>query len=91
VIAEWREDNTPGIINSIILASVIGGGATIYSKTRRSKSSLKNMKRDQFDEKENPFETHSTEKDNSSFFEDQRAPFLKKSKVKDMVGWLLGR
>jgi hypothetical protein len=38
VIAEWRVDNTPGIINGAILAGVAGMAAVIYTKTQRNKS-----------------------------------------------------
>ena len=38
VIAEWKVDNTPGIINGAILAGVAGMAAVIYTKTQRNKS-----------------------------------------------------
>jgi hypothetical protein len=36
LIAEWREDSTPGIINGLILAGVGVTGFFIYNKTRKS-------------------------------------------------------
>jgi|CXWL01.1.fsa_nt_gi hypothetical protein len=36
VIAEWREDSTPGIINGLILAGVGVTGFFIFNKTRKS-------------------------------------------------------
>ena len=44
VIAEWKEDNTPGIFNSIVLAGVAGVAILIYSKTRNGKLSSINGK-----------------------------------------------
>ncbi len=44
VIAEWREDNTPGIFNGIILAGVAGVAILIYGKTRNGKLALINGK-----------------------------------------------
>ena len=36
-IAEWRSDDSPGIINGIILAGVAGIAGVVYAKTRKSK------------------------------------------------------
>jgi len=44
VIAEWKEDSTPGIFNSIILAGVAGVAILIYTKTRNGKLSSINGK-----------------------------------------------
>jgi hypothetical protein len=37
VIAEWKEDGTPGVFNALILAGVGGIAVLIYSKTRNGK------------------------------------------------------
>jgi hypothetical protein len=39
VIAEWKEDGTPGLFNGIVLAGVAGIAIVIYSKTRNGKLS----------------------------------------------------
>ena len=38
VIAEWRTDNTPGIINGLILAGVAGMAVLVYTKTQKNKT-----------------------------------------------------
>ena len=38
VIAEWRTDNTPGIINGAILAGVAGMAVVVYTKTQKNKA-----------------------------------------------------
>ena len=45
VIAEWREDNTPGIINGIILAGVGGFAAVVLIKTQKNNLLRNNGKR----------------------------------------------
>ena len=83
VIAEWKEDNTPGIINGAILAGVAGMAAVIYTKTQRNKSKsekLQGLKKLSFEKflslrKKTPENTPS---------------FYNKPK-KNILSWLLGK
>ena len=83
VIAEWKVDNTPGIINGVILAGVAGMAAVIYTKTQKNKSKA---------EKSNPLQNLSFEK----FLSLRKKPvddsptFYNKPK-KNILNWLLGK
>jgi len=41
VIAEWKTDNSPGIINGVILAGIVGIAALVYTKTQKNKGNSK--------------------------------------------------
>ena len=82
VIAEWRSDNTPGIINGIILAGIAGAAALVYTKsqknkTKSEKSLVQNLSFDKFlSLRKKPQE------DTPSFYNKPK---------RNIMDWLLGR
>ena len=84
IFAEWREDNTPGIINSIILAAIAGITALVYKKTHFSFLTSKESKilQPSFDKffsmKKKPSPVDNT-------------PEFYQTKKKSIVDWLLDR
>lgn len=88
IIAEYKQDNTPGIMNSFILAAIGGIGLFVYTKTQKPKLNFKfKSRKNQYQEKDlNPFEHY---RDNP-FESDVQIPRgrPKKSAVMD---WLMGR
>jgi hypothetical protein len=99
VIAEWKEDNTPGIFNSIILAGVGGIAILIYSKTRNGKfTSINNKLQSMRGKKQIPVnEEDSFDKffnTRSHGFENNQPSALIPSQpkgIKKTVDWLFGR
>jgi len=91
VIAEWKIDNTPGIINSIILAGVVGIAVVVYTKTR--KSNLMNLgKKNSQNGNENSFEKFFSTRNSPSESASNTPTFLaKQSKSKQIIDWLFGR
>lgn len=89
VIAQWKEDSSPGIYNSLILAGLAIAGAVIYSKTHNRFSFRKNVK--ELIDESKPFEKFfSLRKRNESL--DQHPSFYKKPKKKKAaLNWLLGK
>src|SRR3990172_1626922 len=83
VIAEWKTDSTPGIINGVILAGVAGMAALIYTKTQKNKSksgktlSMENL----------PFEKFLSLRKKSP----ENTPSFYNKPKKNIVDWLLGR
>ena len=92
VIAEWREDNTPGIINSLILAGAIGVAAIVFTKTRKSNLLAMEKKKLQKVKEGNPFEKFFSTKKQPSKQDLNTPSFMEKqSKGKQIMDWLLGR
>lgn len=84
VIAEWKVDNTPGIVNGVILAGVAGMAAVIYTKTQKGKSkSEKTLSRENL-----PFEKFLSLRSKPA--PDNSPSFYSKPK-KNILDWLLGR
>ncbi len=83
VIAEYKIDNTPGIINGAILAGVAGMAALVYTKAQKNKTkteqiaSLKNLSFDKF------LSLRSKPPENTP-------SFYKKPK-RNIMDWLMGR
>ncbi|MCZ6581760.1 MAG: hypothetical protein O6761_01120 [Thaumarchaeota archaeon] len=83
VIAEYKIDNTPGIINGAILAGVAGMAALVYTKAQKNKTkteqiaSLKNLSFDKF------LSLRSKPTENTP-------SFYKKPK-RNIMDWLMGR
>lgn len=83
VIAVWKSDSTPGIINAGILAGIAGVAAVIYSKTHKKvnlESKIPELGKASF---EKFFSMRNTKQDTSP-------SFYKKPK-KSILDWLLGR
>ncbi len=88
VVAEFKIDNTPGIINSIILAAMAGVGAIVFKKTRKNIKFSKKPKRSQeFEGEQNPFEKYSEEQR----FDDGEFHPRKQKKATAIMDWLMGR
>ena len=86
VIAEFRQDNTPGIVNSIILTAVAGVGGVVYLKTQKPKLSFKSRKKERVHEEINPFESYRDNPFESNLHIPARRP-----KKKAVMDWLMGR
>ena len=83
VIAEWKTDNTHGIINGAILAGVGGMAALIYTKTQKNKSkSIKNLSMENL-----PFEKFLSLRKKTP---DTSPSFYNKPK-RNILNWLLGK
>jgi len=83
VIAEWKTDNSPGIINGIILAGVAGIAVLVFTKTQKNKGDTKKylgMEKLSFDKF---LSLRSKPQENSP-------SFYNKPK-KNILDWLLGR
>ena len=91
VIAEWRVDNTPGIINSIILGGIVGVGILIYAKTRNGKLSSSNGKNNP-STLQRPFESFFNLRSRSVNPQQKTSPIIaKENRLKSILSWLLGR
>ena len=93
VIAEWKEDSTPAIVNSLILGSVGCVALLIYNKTRNGKLSfIKSKKPFTVNEQEGNFDkffntrTRSFDTSKQSSFVPSKPKFIKK-----IIGWLLDK
>ena len=87
VIAEWNNDSSPGIINSIILAAVGGIAILVYSKTQKGNFGRKNKNNEN---KSQSFEKFFTIR--KKVIDDKTPSFVeKKSSVSSILSWLLGR
>jgi len=88
VVAEFKIDSTPGIVNSIILAAMAGVGAIVFKKTRKNIKFSKKPKRSQeFEGEQNPFEKYSEEQR----FDDGEFHPRKQKKTGAVIDWLMGR
>jgi len=85
IVAEWKEDNTPGIINGIILAGIGGVAAVVYKKTHFN---LKNNKEHNGTQKLS-FDKFFSMKKPAAPAEDTPAFYTQKKK--SVVDWLLDR
>ena len=93
VIAEWKEDQTPGIVNSMILGGIGVAAFLIYNKTRPGKLRLKKDKKpiavnEQDVSFDKFFNTRTLRSDTS-----QQPPFMtsKQKFTTKMINWLFGR
>jgi len=89
VIAEWKEDNTPGIFNSIILAGVATIGVAIYAKTHKKIPAFSSKKNKKSYESV-PFERYFDTKNNLGP-QQNSSTVTKPSKGQAVLKWLLGR
>jgi len=88
VIAEWKNDNSPGIINSIILAAVGGIAIVVYSKTQKGNLGRKNK---EIKDTAKSFEKFFTTRKNKKVDDEMPTFVQKKSGVGSVLDWLLGR
>ena len=93
VIAEWKQDQSPGFVNSIILAGVGVAAFLIYNKTRPGKLHLKKAKKpvpvnEQDASFDKFFNTRTRSSDTS-----QQFPFTtsKQKFTTKLINWLFGR
>jgi len=98
VIAEFKEDSTPGIINSVILVGVAAVGAVIYKKTHKAptfgtngKTETKNKKQNGFDLFFNTRTPSSTIQNTSSTMQNTSNTIQKQNKLQSVISWLMGR
>ncbi len=91
VIAEWKEDQTPGIINSIVLAGVAAVGIVIFTKTRNGKFFI-NGKKNHSKPEPKPFDNlFNTSGQGFNMSQKSSSLVSKQSKLKSILDWLLGR
>ena len=93
IIAEYRDDSTPALINSIILGSVGGTALLIYNKTRNGKLPLlKSKKQIPFGEQENGFDKFFNTRTRSFDYLQKPAFLSSKPKIiKKIIDWLLDK
>jgi len=91
VMAEWKEDNTPGIINGIILAGVGSFAVVVLIKTQKNNLLHKNNKKE-VNGKAESFEKYFILRKRTPDSKEQIPSFMeKKSKGQAIMDWLLGR
>ena len=92
VVAEWREDSTQGVINSIILALVAGVGVVVYTKTRKGKSLGLNGKQKLNSHDHNGFDKFFNIRSRNLESFPKTSPIISKSsKMSSVISWLFGR
>jgi len=89
VIAEWRQDSTPGIYNSLILAGLVAAGIVIYSKTHNRISFSKNVK--ELIDESKPFEKFFSLRKRNSPSDQHPSFYTKQKKKKAIISWLMGK
>ena len=91
VIAEFKEDNTPGIINSVILVGVAAIGAVIYKKTHKAPSFGTNGKIDTKDKKQQGFDSFFNTRTSSSTSQGASDLISKPNKLQTIFSWMMGK
>jgi len=92
VIAEWKEDKTPGIINGIVLAGIAGVGMLVYVKTRNGKLPFLNGKKSPNSSYEAGFDKFLNTRSSKYEPEQKNSKFvIKQSRMNSIFDWLLGR
>ena len=86
IIAEFKQDSSPGIVNSIILAAIGGIGLFAYMKIQKPKFNFKRPKNDYGEKQLNPFEKF---RDNP--FESEIQMPRGRPKTKAVMDWLMGK
>jgi len=91
VIAEWKEDRTPTIVNSIILAAIGGAAIIFYNKTRNGRNA-KNGKKYSPGVESGGFDKFFNTKSRSFDSLQQSSPLVsKQSSFSKLIDWLFGR
>ena len=92
VIAEFKEDNTPGIINSVILVGVAAVGAIIYKKTHKSPTFGTNEKKDKNGNTPKSFDQFFNTRKPTSVSQQQTINSVSKpNKLQTILMWLMGK
>ncbi len=89
IIAQWKEDSTPGIYNSAILAGLALAGIVIYSKTHNRISFHKNVK--ELIDESKPFEKFFALRKRKESIDQHPSFYKKPKKKKAILNWLLGK
>jgi len=89
VIAQWKQDSSPGIYNSLILAGLAIAGVVIYSKTHNRISFHKSVK--ELIDESKPFEKFFSLRKRSSSTDQHPSFYSKPKKKKAILNWLLGK
>ena len=82
VIAEWKIDNTPGIINGVILAGVAGMAVLVYTKTQKNKAKSAKTVMENL-----PFEKFLSLRNKKP----ENTPSFYNKPKRNILDWLLGR
>jgi hypothetical protein len=90
VVAEWKEDRSPGLINGLILAGLAAAGIVVYSKTRTKISMGKKHVKDLIDETR-PFEKFFNLRKRQPDMNQHPSFYKKPKKKKAVLNWLLGK
>ena len=90
VVAEWKEDRSPGLINGLILAGLAAAGIVVYSKTRTKISMGKKHVKDLIDETR-PFEKFFNLRKRQPNMNQHPSFYKKPKKKKAVLNWLLGK
>ena len=90
IVAEWKEDKTPGIINSLIMAGLAGFGIFVYSKTHTKISAGRKHVRELIDEAK-PFEKFFNLRKRNPQMDQHPSFYQKPKKKKAVLNWLLGK
>jgi len=95
VEAIWTTDSTPGIVNSMILAGIVGVVVVVFKKTHFSDTIKQRYDRNRSSKingtQEEPFDRFFDLKTRTSNA-GQHQPFIQKqSKLQSIFGWLMGR
>jgi hypothetical protein len=90
VMAEWREDNSPAMINGAIFAGLAGFGVFVYSKTHTKISAGRKHVKELIDEAK-PFEKFFNLRKRSPQMDQHPSFYQKPKKKKAVLNWLLGK
>ena len=88
IIAQWREDNSPGFVNALILGGVAAVGVVIYTKTNKM-AFLHKDKKKTADQK--PFDQFFNLRKKKPKYDPAPAFVEKQGKGKSIMDWLLGK
>ena len=91
VIAEFKEDSTPGIMNGIILALVGVIGVVIYKKTHKQPSFGTNGTKETNGKPKSFEQFFNTKTTNSKTSENNSQLISNPNKLQATLSWLLGR
>jgi len=91
VIAEFREDNTPGMINAFILAGIGIVGAIVYRKTHKPPTFGTTANKNNNENKPKAFDSFFNVRKGTSDSQQKSESFSKPRKLESILSWLMGR
>ena len=91
VIAEWREDTTPGLINAFILAGISIVGVIVYRKTHKPPTFGTTANKSINGNKPKAFDSFFNVRKGTSDSQTKSAAFSKPRKLETIISWLMGR